>query len=305
MDNQINNTPKISQVNNSNIPKRNRLEQARKLWYKFSLSKLSVVGLTIILLVVFCAIFAPFIAPYPEDAGAVVNYSQASQAPSLEHIFGTDTSGRDLFSRILFSFRGALIMGVGCLAVVVPVGGILGLIAGYYNGRFISNFIMRLADVFLALLALILVMCVSSIMTPSLMNAMLALCVSWWPWYTRLVNNIVVSTRNEVYIRSAEVLGASNTHILFKQILPNALGPILTKVTLDMGWAIMAGATLSFIGMGEQPPTPSLGSMVSAGVSYMPDQWWLSTFPALAIMLIVLGFNLAGDGIKDMLSSDE
>lgn len=305
MDNQINNTPKISQVNNSNIPKRNRLEQARKLWYKFSLSKLSVVGLTIILLVVFCAIFAPFIAPYPEDAGAVVNYSQASQAPSLEHIFGTDTSGRDLFSRILFSFRGALIMGVGCLAVVVPVGGILGLIAGYYNGRFISNFIMRLADVFLALPALILVMCVSSIMTPSLMNAMLALCVSWWPWYTRLVNNIVVSTRNEVYIRSAEVLGASNTHILFKQILPNALDPILTKVTLDMGWAIMAGATLSFIGMGEQPPTPSLGSMVSAGVSYMPDQWWLSTFPALAIMLIVLGFNLAGDGIKDMLSSDE
>ena len=305
MDNQINNTPKISQVNNSNIPKRNRLEQARKLWYKFSLSKLSVVGLTIILLVVFCAIFAPFIAPYPEDAGAVVNYSQASQAPSLEHIFGTDTSGRDLFSRILFSFRGALIMGVGCLAVVVPVGGILGLIAGYYNGRFISNFIMRLADVFLALPALILVMCVSSIMTPSLMNAMLALCVSWWPWYTRLVNNSVVSTRNEVYIRSAEVLGASNTHILFKQILPNALGPILTKVTLDMGWAIMAGATLSFIGMGEQPPTPSLGSMVSAGVSYMPDQWWLSTFPALAIMLIVLGFNLAGDGIKDMLSSDE
>ena len=305
MDNQINNTPKISQVNNSNIPKRNRLEQARKLWYKFSLSKLSVVGLTIILLVVFCAIFAPFIAPYPEDAGAVVNYSQASQAPSLEHIFGTDTSGRDLFSRILFSFRGALIMGVGCLAVVVPVGGILGLIAGYYNGRFISNFIMRLADVFLALPALILVMCVSSIMTPSLMNAMLALCVSWWPWYTRLVNNIVVSTRNEVYIRSAEVLGASNIHILFKQILPNALGPILTKVTLDMGWAIMAGATLSFIGMGEQPPTPSLGSMVSAGVSYMPDQWWLSTFPALAIMLIVLGFNLAGDGIKDMLSSDE
>ena len=305
MDNQINYTETISRVNISNIPKRNRLEQARKLWYKFSLSKLSVVGLTIILLVVFCAVFAPFIAPYPEDAGAVVKFDQASQAPSFEHLFGTDTTGRDLFSRVLFSFRGALIMGVGCLAVVVPIGGILGLIAGYYNGKFISNFIMRLADVFLALPALILVMCVSSIMTPSLMNAMLALCVSWWPWYTRLVNNIVVSTRNEVYIRSAEVLGASNAHILFRQILPNALGPILTKVTLDMGWAIMAGATLSFIGMGEQPPTPSLRSMVSAGVSYMPDQWWLSTFPALAIMLIVLGFNLAGDGIKDMLSSDE
>ncbi len=185
-------------------------------------------------------------------------------------------------------------MGIGCLAVVVPLGGILGLIAGYFNGRFISNFIMRLADVFLALPALILVMCVSSIMKPTLMNAMLALCVSWWPWYTRLVNNIVVSSRNEVYIRAAEVTGSSNAHILFREILPNALGPVLTKVTLDMGWAIMAGATLSYLGMGEQPPTPSLGAMVSDGVAYLPDQWWMSIFPALAIMLIVLGFNLAG-----------
>lgn len=196
-------------------------------------------------------------------------------------------------------------MGIGCLLIVVPLGGILGLIAGYWNGKFISNFIMRLADVFLALPALILVMCVSSIMEASLSNAMLALSVSWWPWYTRLVYGIVVSTRNETYIRSAEVLGASRAHILLREILPNTLSPILTKVTLDMGWAVMAGATLSYVGMGEQPPTPSLGSMVNSGINFLPDQWWMSVFPALAIMLIVLGFNLTGDGIKDMLSSEE
>lgn len=298
-------TMDTSLVDESRLPKKNHLEQIRKLWYKFSLNKVSVVGLVIILVILFIAIFYQYIAPYPEDIGAVVKFDQASQAPSLEHIMGTDTTGRDIFSRICFAFRGAFTMGIGCLIVVVPLGGVLGLISGYFNGKFISNLIMRVADVFLALPALILVMCVSSIMKPTLTNAMLALCVSWWPWYTRLVNNIVVSTRNEVYIRAAEVTGASNAHILFKEILPNALGPVLTKVTLDMGWAIMAGATLSYLGMGEQPPTPSLGAMVSDGVGYLPDQWWMSIFPALAIMLIVLGFNLAGDGIKDMLSDNE
>ena len=280
----------VSSVDTDRLSKKNRLENARKLWYKFSLNKVSVAGLAIILMILFIAVFYEFIAPYPEDIGSVVKFNEANQGPSLSHLMGTDTTGRDIFSRICYAFRGAFTMGIGCLAVVVPLGGILGLIAGYFNGRFISNFIMRLADVFLALPALILVMCVSSIMKPTLMNAMLALCVSW---------------RNEVYIRAAEVTGSSNAHILFREILPNALGPVLTKVTLDMGWAIMAGATLSYLGMGEQPPTPSLGAMVSDGVAYLPDQWWMSIFPALAIMLIVLGFNLAGDGIKDMLSDNE
>jgi len=295
----------ISKIDESRLPKRDRTEQIRKIWYKFSLSKVSVVGLAIVVLVVLAAVFYQFIVPYPEDVGAVVNFQAANQPPSAAHIMGTDPTGRDIFSRIIYAFRGALKMGIGCIAVVVPIGGVLGLISGYWSGTWISNLIMRLADVFLALPALILVMCVSSILKPSLTNAMLALCVSWWPYYTRLVNNIVVSTRNEVYIKSAEVLGASNGHILFREILPNTLGPILTKMTLDMGWAIMAGATLSFVGMGEQPPTPSLGSMVSSGVNYLPDQWWLSVFPAFAIMLIVLGFNLTGDGIKDMLSDTE
>ena len=295
----------ISSVDAAKLPHKDRQTELKKTWYKLSLNKMSVVGLAIIVLVILLAVFYKFIVPYPEDIGAVVKFQEALQAPSAEHLLGTDATGRDMFSRIIYAFRGALTMGVGCLIIVVPFGGILGLVAGYWNGKFISNFIMRVSDVFLALPALILVMCVSSIMEASLSNAMLALSVSWWPWYTRLVYGIVVSTRNETYIRSAEVLGASRAHILLREILPNTLSPILTKVTLDMGWAVMAGATLSYVGMGEQPPTPSLGSMVNSGINFLPDQWWMSVFPALAIMLIVLGFNLTGDGIKDMLSSEE
>ncbi|HWQ58039.1 MAG TPA: ABC transporter permease [Clostridia bacterium] len=295
----------ISQVDVSRIPRRNAGENIRKLWYKFSLNRVSVVGLVLILLIMTVAIFYKSIAPYPDHVGAIVDFKNASQSPSWEHLCGTDQVGRDIFSRILYAFRGALMMGIVAILAILPLGGILGLIAGYWNGRFVSNLIMRVADVFLSLPTLILVMCVSSIMTPSTRNAMLAISISWWPWYTRLVYGIVTSTRNEVYIRSAEVLGANVWHILLKEILPNALGPILTKMTLDFGVAILAGATLSFVGMGEQPPAPSLGAMVSAGVGYLPDQWWMAVFPALAIMLIVLGFNLLGDGIGDMLSDAE
>ncbi len=291
-------------IENIIIPRRDRLEKFRRLWYKFSLNKLSVVGLCIILFVTFIAIFHKWLAPYPEHAGAFVDFANASKAPSLQHLMGTDTVGRDIFSRVMFAFKGALTMGIGVLIVVVPIGGTLGLIAGYWRGKFVSTAIMRIADVFLALPALILVLCVSSILEPNLTNAMLALCVSWWPWYTRMVYSMVVSTRNEIYVKSAEILGAGKWHILMKEILPNCLAPVFTKMTLDMGWAILAGATLSFVGMGEQAPIPSLGAMVNNGVSYLPDQWWISIFPAFAIMIIVLGFNLAGDGVKDMLSNE-
>lgn len=286
------------------VPKRNRKEEVAKLWYKFSMNKLSVVGLFIVILVIIVTLCRKWIAPYPEHAGAFVDFSNASQAPSIKHLMGTDTLGRDVFSRVIFAFKGALTMGIGVLVVIVPIGGILGLIAGYWRGKLISTVIMRVADVFLALPALILVLCVSTIMEPNLTNSMLALCISWWPWYTRMVYGMVVSTRNEIYVKSAEILGASKWHIMMKEILPNCLAPIFTKMTLDIGWAILAGATLSFVGMGEQAPIPSLGAMVSDGVNYLPDQWWLSIFPALSIMVIVLSFNLVGDGIKDMLSSE-
>jgi peptide/nickel transport system permease protein len=164
---------------------------------------------------------------------------------------------------------------------------------------------MRLTDIFLALPPLILALCVGAILKPTLFNSMMAICIAWWPWYTRLVYGMAMSTKNEMYVKSAELLGASKAHIVFKEILPNCTGPIFTKMTLDMGWVILMGASLSFVGLGEQPPIPALGTMVSDGAKFIPGQWWISIFPAMAIMLIVLGFNFMGDGVKDMLSSEE
>jgi peptide/nickel transport system permease protein len=295
-------------MNNSQVGvviKRDKYENIKKAWYKFSLNKMSVVGLGIVCLVIILAVFQPLIAPYPEHVGAVVNFKEASIAPNSTYWMGTDVFGRDIMSRIFYAFRGALTMGIGVLVVVVPIGGILGLIAGYWKGKWISTLIMRITDVFLALPPLILALCVSAILRPTLFNSMMAICVSWWPWYTRLVYGMATTLRNELYVKSAELLGASKSHILFREILPNCLGPIFTKMTLDMGWVILTGASLSFVGLGEQPPIPALGTMVSDGAKFLPAQWWIAIFPALAIMVVVLGFNLMGDGVKDMLSSEE
>ncbi len=287
------------------IVKRDRFEKYRRAWYKFSLNKMSVLGLAIVVIIFILAIMQPVIAPYPSHIGAVVDFKNASKAPCSSYLLGTDTMGRDIMSRIFYAFRGAFTMGVGVLAVVVPFGGILGLIAGYWHGKMVSTVIMRTTDVFLALPPMILALCVGAILRPTLFNSMMAICISWWPWYTRLVFGMAKSIRNEMYVKSAELIGASKAHILFKEILLNCLGPTFTKMTLDMGWVILTGATLSFVGLGEQPPTPALGTMVSDGAKYLPAQWWISIFPALAIMIIVLGFNLMGDGVKDMLSSEE
>jgi len=287
------------------VIKRDIGEALRKNWYKFSLNKMSVVGLCIILAVLLLGVFQPVIAPFPDHSGAVVDFSNASRPPSAEHFMGTDVMGRDIFSRVLYAFRGALTMGVGVLAVVVPIGGIFGLIGGYYRGRWISTVILRVTDIFLALPPLILALCVGALMRPTLFNSMMAICISWWPWYTRLVYGMTASIRNEMYVKSAELLGAKKRHIIFKEILPNCLGPVFTKMTLDMGWVILTGASLSFVGLGEQPPTPALGTMVSDGAMFLPGLWWISIFPAICIMIIVLGFNLMGDGVKDMLSSEE
>jgi len=301
----MNNTQLMNNRQERVVIKRDKYENIKKAWYKFSLNRMSVVGLAIVCIVIFLAVFQPLIAPYPEHVGAYVNFKGASIAPNSIYWMGTDVFGRDIMSRIFYAFRGALTMGIGVLAVVVPIGGILGLIAGYWKGKWISTLIMRVTDVFLALPPLILALCVCAILRPTLFNSMMAVCVSWWPWYTRLVYGMTTTLRNELYVKSAELLGASKRHILFREILPNCLGPIFTKMTLDMGWVILTGASLSFVGLGEQPPIPALGTMVSDGAKFLPAQWWIAIFPALAIMVVVLGFNLMGDGVKDMLSSEE
>lgn len=293
-----------SPVKTAPRPKRDWADEAKRLWYKFSLNKASVIGLGIVLFVLVLAVFQPWIAPYPHHAGAVVDFANANRSPCKEYWMGTDTVGRDIMSRIFYAYRGAFTLGLGVLVATVPAGSVLGLIAGYWKDTWFSVLIMRVPDVFLALPPMILALCVCAILRPTLFNSMMAMCIAWWPWYTRLTYGMATSLRNEMYVKSAELLGASKAHIIFRELLPNCYGSILTKMTLDMGWVILTGATLSFVGMGEQPPTPALGNMVSEGAKYLPAQWWISIFPALAIMVIVLGFNLMGDGIKDMLSGE-
>lgn len=275
----------------------------RKNWYKFSRNKLSVVGLVIVVLVILLAIFAPWVTPYPEHAGAFVDYDNAGLAPSGTYLLGSDIFGRDILTRIIYSFRGALIMSIVVLGLAVPPGVILGLLAGYFKNTWIDTLIMRITDIFLALPPLILALAIASVLEPNLMNSMIAVTLMWWPWYTRLVYGMASSWRNEYFVIAAELTGTSKFHILFREILPNCLSPVFTKMALDVGWVILIGASLSFVGLGEQPPTPALGQMVSDGAKYMPDLWWMTIFPALAIVIIILGFNLMGDGIRDMLET--
>ncbi|MGQ9477457.1 MAG: ABC transporter permease [Candidatus Bipolaricaulia bacterium] len=282
-----------------------RWEKAKRLWYKFSRNPLSIVGLVTVLLIGFVATFAPFISPYPKHAAGYVNFSEASKPPSLKHPLGTDVFGRDVLSRIFFGYRFSLMMGVVVLALVVPPGVTLGLLAGYLKGTWADTFIMRITDIFVAIPPLVLALAVASVLTPSVFNAMMAVSLMWWPWYCRMVYGIASSLRNEFFVQAAEVTGASRWHILFREILPNCYAPIFTKMSLDMGWVILIGSALSFVGLGAQPPTPDLGTMLADGAKYMPDQWWIAVFPALAIMIVVLGFNLLGDGIRDMLEVEE
>jgi len=274
-----------------------------KKWYKFSRNKLSIVGLVLVVGIIISAIFAPWITPYPEHAGSFVDFENSGQLPSLQHLCGTDNIGRDIFSRIIFAFRGALLMVSVVLSLAVPLGVFLGLIAGYFQNTRIDIVIMRITDIFLSVPSLILALAVASVLEPSLMNAMIAISVMWWPRYTRVAYGMTCSLVNEYFVIAADLMGASKFHILFREILPNCLSPVFTKMALDVGWVILVGASLSFVGLGEQAPIPALGQMVSDGAGYIPNLWWMAIFPALAIVLTILGFNLMGDGIRDMLET--
>ena len=195
--------------------------------------------------------------------------------------------------------------GIVVLSISVPLGTILGLIAGYFQGSIIDFLITRITDIFLAVPPLVLALAVAALLEPNLLNAMLAITVTWWPWYTRLVYGLTTSIYRENFVRSAELAGASWLHIITREILPNLISPIITKMSLDMGTVIMVGAALGVVGLGEQAPKPAMGNMIAEGPRYKPDQWWLTVFPAITIMLIVLGFNLLGDGIRDAYATEE
>ena len=299
-------SPVLTDQQLKELQRQSRRENLGRSWFKFSRNPLSIVGGVTVLIVLLLAIFAPYITPYPEHATKpFTDFPNASQPPSWENPFGTDEIGRDVLSRTIYGFRFSLIMGVVVLALVVPTGVLFGLIAGYYQGTRIDTFIMRITDIFLAVPPLILALAIASVLEPNLFHSMIAVSLMWWPWYTRLVYGLASAQRNEFYVSSAEVIGASTPHILFREILPNCLSPVFTKMSLDMGWVIIIGASLSFVGLGVQPPKPGLGTMVASGAKYLPDLWWISLFPALAIVVLVLGFNLLGDGMRDLFAAEE
>ncbi|MBA7578312.1 putative D,D-dipeptide transport system permease protein DdpC [subsurface metagenome] len=274
-----------------------------RYWYHFSRNKFSVLGMSIVVLVILLAILAPYVTPYPEHAGPFVDFKNAGQPPSIKYWVGTDTIGRDIFTRIIFALRDALVISILVLAIAVPLGTLVGLLAGFFYRTIIDTIIMRISDIFLSVPSLVLALSIAAVLKPNQTNAMIAITVMWWPWYTRLVYGMASSIRNEYFVIAAELTGASKFHILFREILPNCLSPIFTKMALDVGWVIIVSASLNFVGLGTQPPKPSLGQMVSEGAKYLPEFWWMCIFPALAIIIMILGVNLLGDGIRDMLQS--
>lgn len=276
-----------------------RREGAARAWYAFSRNPTSVAGLAIVVVVVLLTTFAVWLTPFPRHARAFTDIEHANQPPGLPYLFGTDTIGRDIFTRVIFGYRFSLLLGVVVLSIAVPVGVTLGLMAGYFRG-WPETVIMRVTDIFLSIPPLALALAIMAVLEPNLQNAMLAVSAMWWPWYTRLVYSLVSSLRHEAYVQAAEVVGASPAHILLRELLPNCRPAILTKMTLDMAFVILIGSSLSYLGLGVQPPDPDLGTMVADGAKYMPDLWWIAVFPGLAILLIVLGFNLLGDGLRDV-----
>jgi len=244
------------------------------------------------------ALAAPLIAP--ADPIAMMPDLRL-QPPSLAHWMGTDDGGRDILSRIIFGTRSSLLTALGILAVASVTGTAIGLAAGYFGG-WVDEILMRITDMFLAFPALVLAMGLAATLGPSLFNAMLATAVVWWPWYARLVRGQALHLKQEAFVEAARVSGASALRIAFHHILRNCLTPIIVQMSLDIGYAILTLASLSFIGLGAQPPTPEWGSMVSVGRDYFLDQWWMVTFPGLAIFLAVMAFNLLGDGLQEALS---
>lgn len=289
--------------------RRTRMETIGRYWYKFRRNKISVVGLGVVVAVAAIALLAPWISPYPAAAFGPPNFAKMNQAPSLAHLFGTDEFGRDELSRVMYAFRYSLMLVGVVLGITVIPGVLLGLVAGYFSNRWFSSLIMLLANIFVAVPPLLLALSIATELTPlnaspSILTAMIAVTLAWWPWYTRLVYSTASSIRHEDFVKAAELTGASSSHIMFKEILPNILGSVLTKVSLDGGWVILIGAALSFVGFGAPSPTPDLGTMLSNGATDLPGGvWWTTLFPALAIVAVILGFNLLGDGINDMFSS--
>jgi peptide/nickel transport system permease protein len=276
-----------------------QLRQCRVYWHTYRRSGSAMLGLFLALLFLLLAAIGPAIVPYPEDAAGAVNLAEKLQPPSAAHWFGTDEVGNDILTRVVVGTRLSLVIALIITGVAAAIGVPLGILAGY-SGGWLREVIMRVTDVFLAVPALVLAIAIVAALGPGMVNAVIALSLVWWPGYVRLIESKTLSLKDESYVEAARLAGASTARILFSHILPNCLSPILVKASMDMGMAILAAASLGFIGLGAQPPAPEWGAMISIGRNYLPTWWWYATFPGLAIYLTVLGFNLLGDGLRDV-----
>lgn len=276
-----------------------RLEEIRasvRLFFRDHLAALGVVILTGFLLM---AAFAPWLAPYPEQGKGASNMSEALKPPSWEHPCGTDRQGRDILSRVIYGSRVSLKVAFVATALAISIGVPVGAVAGFVGGP-LDELLMRVTDLVLAFPSLLLAIAIVAVLGPSLEHAMLAISLSWWPWYARLVRGSAASLAQRPFVEAARSIGVPAHIIVLRHVIPNCLTPVIVQATIDAGSVILAAASLSFLGLGAQPPTPDWGLMVSEGRTYVLDHWWYSTFPGLAIFLVVLALNLVGDGLRDV-----
>jgi peptide/nickel transport system permease protein len=262
--------------------------------------RLAAAGAVIVVLIVLMAVLAQWIAPYPADAGTATDPVNSLLPPSWSHPFGTDQVGRDVLSRVIFGARTSLRIAVESLVIAALIGIPLGVVAGYVGG-WVDDVIMRVTDVFLAFPALLLALALVAVINPSVGNASIAIAVTWWPWYTRLIRAQASAVASTGYVAAARALGVSGWRIVLRHVLPNSVAPVTVQLSLDFGGVILTAAALSFLGLGAQDPTPEWGLMVSQGQSLFATNWWVVTFPGIAILLTALAFNLLGDGLRTVL----
>jgi peptide/nickel transport system permease protein len=257
---------------------------------------LTVVGLAVVVAWVLIGIFAPVVAPHPPLKQNLVD---RLDPPSGQYLFGTDQLGRDVLSRVLYGGRISLPAGLMVVIGAAIVGGLIGALAGWLGGWF-DEIVMRVTEVFMAFPTIILAMAIAAALGPSLINAVIAMVIVWWPNYARLMRGLVTSVKAEQYVEAARVVGVPEWRILLRAVLPNCSAPMVVLGTVDLGAAILVFAGLSFLGLGSDPATPEWGRMIADGVQFF-DQWWVAAFPGLAICTLVIGFNFIGDGIRDAL----
>jgi len=261
---------------------------------------LALAALIVLLGLLVMAVFGSRVAPYPAQGEGASDVAARMLPPSAAHLFGTDQLGRDILSRVIVGARGAVAVSLLVVGLAAGFGMPLGAIAGYRRGR-TDAVIMRLTDLFLAFPPLLLAMAIVAALGPGLDHVAIALAISWWPWYARLARGTAASLRELPYVEAARSAGLPDRTILVRHIVPNSITPILVQATIDIGTVILAAGSLAFLGLGASPPAPDWGLMVSEGRTFILDQWWLATFPGLAIFVVVLAVNILGDLLRDLL----